>query len=128
MLGVDSFLTLTIIVYLLSQVDIPDNSKVGTKRYLAPEVLDESINPNQFESWKRADIYSLGLVFWELARRSVVFPSFVLSIDLSKGSLLGRYSAKIVVVSSCIDHLGVYLHLGSVGTVTYKRPMQYIEC
>ena len=54
-----------------NQVDIPDNSKVGTKRYLPPEVLDESINPSQFESWKRADIYSLGLVFWELARRFV---------------------------------------------------------
>jgi serine/threonine protein kinase len=53
-------------------VDIPDNSKVGTKRYLPPEVLDESINPNQFESWKRADIYSLGLVFWELARRYAI--------------------------------------------------------
>ena len=43
-------------------VDIPVNNKVGTKRYLAPELLDESLNVNQFDSWKRADIYSLGLV------------------------------------------------------------------
>lgn len=36
---------------------------------MAPEILDETININTFESFKRADIYSLGLVFWELARR-----------------------------------------------------------
>jgi len=42
---------------------------VGTKRYMAPEVLDESINMNHFESFKRADVYALGLVFWEVARR-----------------------------------------------------------
>ncbi|XP_028292318.1 activin receptor type-1C [Gouania willdenowi] len=50
-------------------VDIPSNHRVGTKRYMAPEILDESINMNIFESFKRADIYSLGLLFWELARR-----------------------------------------------------------
>lgn len=38
-------------------------------RYMAPEILDETININTFESFKRADIYSLGMVFWELARR-----------------------------------------------------------
>merc|ERR1719219_1258681 len=50
-------------------VDMPHNSKVGTKRYLPPELLDESLNPQHFDSWKRADIYSLGLVFWEMGRR-----------------------------------------------------------
>ncbi|KAJ8352261.1 hypothetical protein SKAU_G00237370 [Synaphobranchus kaupii] len=39
---------------------------------MAPEVLDETININTFESFKRADIYSLGLVFWEVARRCPV--------------------------------------------------------
>ena len=53
-------------------VDKPVNNKVGTKRYLAPEILDETISDTHFESWKRADIYSLGLVFWELARRTTV--------------------------------------------------------
>lgn len=41
-------------------------------RYMAPEILDETINMNSFESFKRADIYALGLVFWELARRCSV--------------------------------------------------------
>ncbi|XP_061925962.1 activin receptor type-1C [Entelurus aequoreus] len=52
-----------------NSIDIPSNHRVGTKRYMAPEVLDETINANNFESFKRADIYSLGLVFWEVARR-----------------------------------------------------------
>lgn len=50
-------------------VDIAPNNRVGTKRYMAPEVLDETINMNHFESFKRADVYSFGLVLWEIARR-----------------------------------------------------------
>lgn len=38
-------------------------------RYMAPEVLDETINTRHFESFKCADIYALGLVYWEIARR-----------------------------------------------------------
>ncbi|XP_008326948.1 activin receptor type-1C isoform X2 [Cynoglossus semilaevis] len=53
-------------------IDIPSNHRVGTKRYMAPEILDETIDINNFESFKRVDIYSLGLVFWELARRCSV--------------------------------------------------------
>ena len=39
------------------EVDIPFNNKVGTKRYMAPELLDETINEKQFDAWKRADVY-----------------------------------------------------------------------
>ncbi|XP_034255769.1 TGF-beta receptor type-1 isoform X2 [Thrips palmi] len=51
------------------RVDIPLNNRVGTKRYMAPEVLDDTINMNHFDSFKRADVYAMGLVFWEIARR-----------------------------------------------------------
>nr|UYR58226.1 baboon 3 [Henosepilachna vigintioctopunctata] len=50
-------------------VDIPLNNRVGTKRYMAPEVLDETMNLYQFDSFKRADVYALGLIFWEIATR-----------------------------------------------------------
>jgi TGF-beta receptor type-1 len=53
-------------------VDIAPNHRVGTKRYMAPEVLDETINMAHFESFKRADVYSFGLVLWEIARRCSV--------------------------------------------------------
>lgn len=39
------------------------------RRYMAPEVLDETINMKHFDSFKCADIYALGLVYWEIARR-----------------------------------------------------------
>lgn len=43
---------------------------VGTLRYLAPELLDGAINLNHAESaLKQADIYALGLIFWEVASR-----------------------------------------------------------
>ncbi|KAL8610512.1 hypothetical protein ACOMHN_060432 [Nucella lapillus] len=50
-------------------VDMAPNNRVGTKRYMAPECLDESLNTNHFESFKRADVYSFGLVLWEIAQR-----------------------------------------------------------
>ncbi|GAU96009.1 hypothetical protein RvY_07517 [Ramazzottius varieornatus] len=57
-------------------VDIPVNDKVGTNRYLSPEVLDDTINIKNFESFKAADLYALGLVYWEMTRRcNVVAPA-----------------------------------------------------
>ncbi|XP_013865911.1 TGF-beta receptor type-1b [Austrofundulus limnaeus] len=53
-------------------IDIAPNHRVGTKRYMAPEVLDDSINMKHFESFKRADIYAMGLVFWEISSRCSV--------------------------------------------------------
>ncbi|XP_043930784.1 activin receptor type-1C isoform X8 [Protopterus annectens] len=53
-------------------IDIAPNHRVGTKRYMAPEILDDTININIFESFKQADVYSLGLVYWEIARRCSV--------------------------------------------------------
>ncbi|CAH0389812.1 unnamed protein product [Bemisia tabaci] len=56
---------------------VRDNVRVGTKRYMPPEVLDgtidalldESADARVFEALKMADIYSLSLVIWELCRR-----------------------------------------------------------
>ncbi|XP_039624416.1 bone morphogenetic protein receptor type-1A-like isoform X2 [Polypterus senegalus] len=54
-----------------NEVDIPLNTRVGTKRYMAPEVLDESLNKNHFQAYIMADIYSYGLIIWEMARRCI---------------------------------------------------------
>nr|QXY82388.1 TGF-beta receptor type I HduTGFbRIb [Halisarca dujardinii] len=53
-------------------IDIAPNSKQGTKRYMSPEVLGETINIDDFTSFKNSDIYSLGLVLWEILRRCLV--------------------------------------------------------
>ncbi|XP_078238731.1 bone morphogenetic protein receptor type-1A-like isoform X2 [Pogona vitticeps] len=54
-----------------NEVDVPLNTRVGTKRYMAPEVLDETLNKNHFQSYIMADIYSFGLIIWEMVRRCV---------------------------------------------------------
>ena len=44
--------------------------RVGTVRYMAPEILDESIDSMIIDSFQRADIYSFSLVIWEVLRRT----------------------------------------------------------
>ncbi|VDM53920.1 unnamed protein product [Angiostrongylus costaricensis] len=45
------------------------NIQVGTKRYMAPEVIKKTLNPNFFAEFKMADMYSYALVLWEIARK-----------------------------------------------------------
>lgn len=45
--------------------------RVGTRRYLSPEILDDSMNTKNFDFFKRSDMYSFGLVLWEIARRGL---------------------------------------------------------
>ena len=72
-----------------NEVDIAPNTRQGTKRYMSPEILDETINVNHFDSFKQADMYAFGLVLWEIARRCVtggklcVYPISVLYFVLS---------------------------------------------
>jgi bone morphogenetic protein receptor type-1B len=54
-----------------NEIDIAANTRVGTKRYMAPEVIDETLNTRSFDAFKMADMYSLALVFWEMCRRCV---------------------------------------------------------
>ena len=54
-----------------NELDIAPNSRQGTKRYMAPEVITDTIQKLCFDSYKQADIYSMGLVMWEVARRTV---------------------------------------------------------
>lgn len=53
-----------------NMVDVPTNARVGTRRYLAPELLESKLNLMDFESVKATDIYALGLILWELLRRA----------------------------------------------------------
>lgn len=53
------------------EINIAPNARVGTRRYMAPEVLDESLDTTSFDAFKMADMYSFGLVLWELGRRTV---------------------------------------------------------
>lgn len=80
-----------------NELDVGNNPKVGTKRYMAPEVLDDSIQMDCFESFKRVDIWALGLVLWEVARRTV-----------SNGErVLTRLECQIFGFYILIHHIGV---------------------
>uniref|UniRef100_A0A0B6Z503 receptor protein serine/threonine kinase n=1 Tax=Arion vulgaris TaxID=1028688 RepID=A0A0B6Z503_9EUPU len=48
----------------------PEKLLVGTKRYMAPEVLAETLKPEFFEAFKCVDVYAFGLVLWEIAKRA----------------------------------------------------------
>ncbi|XP_076264537.1 serine/threonine receptor kinase thickveins isoform X4 [Rhynchophorus ferrugineus] len=51
------------------EIDVPPNVRSGTRRYMAPELLDKSINMHDFEAHKKADMYAFSLVLWEMMRR-----------------------------------------------------------
>ena len=55
---------------------------MGTRRYMAPEVLDGTLKKDSFEAFLHADVYSFGLVLWELCRRTVTGDKTVSQIFL----------------------------------------------
>lgn len=61
----------SLVVSDTNEVDVPLSTRVGTRRYMAPEVLGETLNKNHFQAYIMADIYSYSLIIWEMARRCV---------------------------------------------------------
>lgn len=59
------------------------NARVGTVRYMAPENLDRHLEPEttSFNIFLQTDIYSLSLVFWEVARRTTTGEKVVRKTD-----------------------------------------------
>lgn len=74
-------------------LDIGNNPRVGTKRYMAPEVLSEQIRTDCFESYKKTDIWAYGLVLWEITRRTVVNGERLLARCRAPGSRQGSTPA-----------------------------------
>uniref|UniRef100_A0A2K6L6U5 receptor protein serine/threonine kinase n=1 Tax=Rhinopithecus bieti TaxID=61621 RepID=A0A2K6L6U5_RHIBE len=59
-----------------NEVDVLLNIRVGTKHYMAPEVLDKSLNKNHFQPYIMADIYSFGLIIWEMIMEEYQLPCY----------------------------------------------------
>ena len=52
-----------------NECDIAPNTRQGTRRYMAPELLSDTLNRVHFDAFKQADMYAMALVLWEIARR-----------------------------------------------------------
>lgn len=104
----------------------------GTKRYMPPEVLAESIDEKRFKSFQMADIYSFSLLLWEIVMHSELNPELsstyrppyyewvgedpsfdvmkkVVSIEKKRPSLapfLGRSKAPAICQASGADERG----------------------
>ncbi|XP_014221815.1 activin receptor type-1-like [Trichogramma pretiosum] len=46
-----------------------DTTRLSSRRYMSPELLDHSYDHECLEGFRQADIYSLGLIFWEVCTR-----------------------------------------------------------
>lgn len=69
---------------------------------MAPEVLNETLNMRHFDSFKRADIYSLGLVLWEITRRCNIGGSYDYGYTYQFHSVLQVY------ISDSINNMEQY--------------------
>ena len=52
------------------KINLPPTYKNGTIRYLAPEILNNTVDLNLFDSFLYVDVYCLALVFWEIGLRT----------------------------------------------------------
>lgn len=57
----------------LDDIQLASNRRVATIRYMAPECLNGTIVADKFDSYKMADMYAVGLLLWEMARRCETF-------------------------------------------------------
>jgi hypothetical protein len=58
---------------------------------MAPEVLDETLLTHQFDAYRKADIYALGLVIWEICRRCATNGQFILHFEILKFSKILKF-------------------------------------
>ena len=52
------------------KINLPPTYKNATVRYLAPEILNNTIDIHLFDSFLYVDVYCLALVFWEIGLRT----------------------------------------------------------
>ena len=49
---------------------VPSSPLQGTLRYMAPETIECTYDVGSFEAYRAADVYSIGLVMWEVLMRT----------------------------------------------------------
>jgi bone morphogenetic protein receptor type-1B len=82
------------------------NTRVGTKRYMPPEVLSQTINVKNMEDFKQADMYSLGLVLWEMCLKTKTYKDGVEHYETYQLP----YSEHVMSDPSCEEMLDIVCH------------------
>lgn len=81
------------LLLLISNLDVPcgdTHGQVGTRRYMAPEVLEGAINFTR-DAFLRIDVYACALVLWELVSRCTAQGSPPTEYHLPFESELGEH-------------------------------------
>lgn len=52
----------------VDEIQLAPSGRVASYRYMAPEILNKTMVTDKFESYKMADMYAAGLVYWEMSR------------------------------------------------------------
>lgn len=99
------------------------NPMQGTKRYMSPELLDNTINVSRLQSFLSCDVYALGLVLWEVHRRACGAPYRVPYQLLAPADPTAVDMRKIVCVDGARPHPHAHVHPTMLGI---SRLMQ--EC
>lgn len=69
---------------------------------MAPEVLDETIQTDCFDAYKRVDIWAFGLVLWEIARRTISNGQLTGHSEISH-YILSVFKGNTVIAYICSD-------------------------
>ncbi|XP_014240288.1 activin receptor type-2B [Cimex lectularius] len=78
------------------------HGQVGTRRYMAPEVLEGAINFSR-DAFLRIDMYACGLVLWELATRCTAQESVIGEYQLPFEEEVGQHPT-LEDMQECVVH------------------------
>ncbi|XP_078581340.1 activin receptor type-2A-like isoform X16 [Branchiostoma floridae x Branchiostoma japonicum] len=91
------------------------HGQVGTRRYMAPEVLEGAINFNR-DAFLRIDMYAFGLVLWEIVSRCSAVDG-----PVDEYHLLSRYK---IILPGSLNFIHVPLPLSPGPVDEYQLPFE----
>lgn len=78
----------------LTKEDCANAGQVGTPRYMAPELLERLMILSDLDSFKRADVYAMALVVWEMMNRCEYGINTALPYMAAYGNMVKEYPTK----------------------------------
>ncbi|KAK6019414.1 activin types I and II receptor domain protein, partial [Ostertagia ostertagi] len=107
------------------------NVQVGTKRYMAPEVIRKTLDPNFFAQFKMADMYSYALVLWEIARKVEVSPNDQSVVGIRNSKTHGASSSQGAYwyenYSCSLLSLTLVTHRGRLDLLVFNAELRRME-